>query len=170
MDQYTGLWLTHSFIILFILCFSIFLINSFTFYRHGAEELEAVAPSTSGSRAFHGTGYRLGETEGPLESVAGPSLARARPQVCSLCLDGQVSELIMGFKHPVNRMESPQDWQTYHCKSVCVYFSYLKLDPGQTYTLSPNTKAPWEIPQQAVLHNQAKTTYNTEAWASVSIN
>ena len=107
MDQYT---LTHSFIhYFFVLCISIFLINSFTFYRHGAEELEAVAPSTSGSRAFHGTGYRLGETEGPLESVAGPSLARARPQVCSLCLDARVSELIIRFKHPVNRMELPRD-------------------------------------------------------------
>ncbi|XP_076450662.1 NSFL1 cofactor p47-like [Babylonia areolata] len=50
---------------------------------HGAEEMESSAATASASRssAFHGTGYRLGETEGPLESVAGPSIAAPRRQV-----------------------------------------------------------------------------------------
>ena len=53
------------------------------FFSHGAEELESSALESQAparASAFHGLGYRLGETEEePLESVAGPSL-RARKQ------------------------------------------------------------------------------------------
>ncbi|XP_070200232.1 NSFL1 cofactor p47-like [Littorina saxatilis] len=51
--------------------------------EHGAEEMEAAAPPAGANRgsAFRGAGYRLGETEGPLESVAGPSLRPSRPEV-----------------------------------------------------------------------------------------
>lgn len=50
--------------------------------EHGAEELDKESePQTVGRSAFHGTGYRLGETEDSSETIAGPSLARSRPQV-----------------------------------------------------------------------------------------
>ncbi|KAL8614293.1 hypothetical protein ACOMHN_007631 [Nucella lapillus] len=53
--------------------------------EQGAEEVApsgaTASASVSGSVAFHGTGYRLGETEGPLESVAGPSIPATRRQV-----------------------------------------------------------------------------------------
>lgn len=55
--------------------------------EHGAEELEGVqAQSQTRRLAFHGTGYRLGETEGPLESVAGPSFTSGKPPEVEMTL------------------------------------------------------------------------------------
>lgn len=49
--------------------------------RHGAEELEKLNEAHSDRPVFHGTGYRLGETEDASETIAGPSVRRNVPQV-----------------------------------------------------------------------------------------